>query len=633
MRQRLFLRCTVMLLAAANPRPTESADWVRVETPNFIVFGEGGEKRTRDVAAEFERFREALGRVVAGAATRAAVPTTVVVFETRRSLAPYRPIYNGKPVDVAGYFSSDSDINRVVLTIENREQALRTVFHEYVHLVASNVAEGIPVWLNEGLAEYYSTFLVKDEGRSATLGAVVPEHVALRNEKPLLPLKDLLGVTHDSPMYNEGERRSVFYAEAWVLVHFLIAGEPSRSKELAEYARATGAGMPAAQAWEHSFGNYDPIPDLRRYVKQFSVRGFMYRFPAGIDKVKGDVAALSGADLEAALGDALRGVRRDDDAETQLRKSLTGQPSSSRGRALLGQLRARAGQYEEARRLLLEAAADRSDWLTQYHVATGLTEMLTLDQTPEALATADIARAAIANVLAVRPDLPHALVLEGIVALMTRADLTGALAGVKHARGLAPGRTDYAYLEATLDMQQGNYTAAREILGPLMSGRYPPDVRDRARSLMGQAVTFEQRAAASRTAAAAPGGMPPSSDASRESQPAFPPVPNEPEMKPVFRVVKEGEERTEGALERIVCAAGGAAMLEVRGESGVLRFAAPRMDAIDFITYRNDLHGGITCGPRVPPDHVYLTWRHPAPPAAGAPASSGLAVAVEFLPK
>jgi len=182
-------------------------------------------------------------------------------------------------------------------------------------------------------------------------------------------------------------------------------------------------------------------------------------------------------------------------------------------------------------------------------------------------------------------------------------------------------------------MQQGNYSAAREILGSMMSGRYPPDVRDRARSLMGQAVTFEQRAAASRTAAAAPGGMPPSSDASRESQPALPPVLKEAEMRPVFRLVKEGEERTEGVLERIVCAAGGAAMLEVRGESGVLRFAAPRMDAIDFITYRNDLHGGITCGPRVPPDHVYLTWRHPASPAAGTTASSGLAVAVEFLPK
>jgi tetratricopeptide (TPR) repeat protein len=627
MRERLIFLCTAVL-SAATPGPAWSADWVRVETPNFVVFGETGEKRTRDVAAEFERFREALGRVVPGAATRAAVPTTVVVFDTRRSFAAYRPMYNGKPVDVGGYFSSASDINRVVLTIEDREQALRTVFHEYVHLVTSNVAQGIPVWLNEGLAEYYSTFLVKDEGRSATLGTVVPQHIALLNDRTLLPLKDLLDVTHESPMYNEGERRGLFYAESWALVHFLIAGEPSRSKELASYGRATAAGMPAAEAWQQSFGNFDPIPDLRRYVKQFSVRGFIYRFPTGIDKVKGDVAPVSGADLEAVFGDALLSVRRDDDAEALLRKSLTRQPASSRGRALLGQLRAKAGQYDEARRLLLEAAADRSDWLTQYHVASGLTEMLGFDRTAEALATADVARAALASVLAVRPDLPHALVMEGVVALATRGDLTGALAGVKRARGLAPGRTDYASLEALLNMQQGHYTAAREILGPLMSGRYPPDVRNRARSLMGQAVTLEKRAADLHAASA---GSPPASDASRESQPPAPPVLNEAAAKPVFRVIKEGEERTEGLLERIICAAG-SAVLEVRGEGGVLRFSAPRMDAIDFITYRNDLRGGIKCGPRVPPDPVYLTWRRPASPAAGAPASSGLAVAVEFLP-
>ncbi len=629
MQQQLITSCTVVLLTAAIPGLAESAQWVRVETPNFVVFGETGEKRTRDVAAEFERFREALGRIVPGAATPAAVPTTVVVFETRRSLAPYRPMYNGKAVDVAGYFSTDNDINRVVLTVEDREGALRTVFHEYVHLVASNSARGMPAWLNEGLAEYYSTFLVQDDGRSATLGVVVPGHMAVLIEQPLLPLKDLLAVTHESSMYNEGDRRSVFYAESWGLVHFLISGEPSRAKELASYGRATTAGVPAAQAWQQAFGNFDPIPDLRRYVRQFSVRGFLYRFPAGIPKVKGDVAPVSGGDLEAALGDALRGVRRDEDAEKHLRRSLTVQPPSSRGRALLGQLRARAGQYDEARQLLLEAAVDRSDWLTQYHVASALTEMMTLDRTPEALGTAEVARTALASVLAVRPDLPHALVMQAIVALMTGSDLTGALARVKHARALAPGRTDYAYLEATLDMQQGNYAAARDTLGPLMSSSYPPDVRDHARSMMGQAVSLEQLAAGSRVgmpppASGAPGGSLP---------PARPSVLDEPDTRPVFRVIRPGEERTDAMLERITCAASGAVIFELRSEKGVLRFSAPKISAIDFITYRDDLHGGIACGPRVPPDHVYLTWRPLASPAGGPLAPSGQAVAVEFLPK
>ena len=35
--------------------------------PNFIVFGETAEGRVREVAEEFERFRDALGRVIPGA--------------------------------------------------------------------------------------------------------------------------------------------------------------------------------------------------------------------------------------------------------------------------------------------------------------------------------------------------------------------------------------------------------------------------------------------------------------------------------------------------------------------------------------------------------------------------------------
>src|SRR5262245_26606088 len=65
---------SVLLRAAAAP-----ADWVRVDTPNFIVYGDAGERRVRDVADEFERFREALARVIPATATPPAVPTVVVV--------------------------------------------------------------------------------------------------------------------------------------------------------------------------------------------------------------------------------------------------------------------------------------------------------------------------------------------------------------------------------------------------------------------------------------------------------------------------------------------------------------------------------------------------------------------------
>ena len=47
---------------------------------------------------------------------------------------------------------------------------MQVVFHEYAHLVVSNVMRNVPVWLNEGLAEYYSTYEMRDGGREAVIG-------------------------------------------------------------------------------------------------------------------------------------------------------------------------------------------------------------------------------------------------------------------------------------------------------------------------------------------------------------------------------------------------------------------------------------------------------------------------------
>jgi hypothetical protein len=100
-------------------------------------------------------------------------------------------------------------------------------------------------------------------------------------------------------------------------------------------------------------------------------------------------------------------------------------------------------------------------------------------------------------------------------------------------------------------------------------------------------------------------------------------------MRPVYRPIEPGEQRTEGLLERIACLPQGA-VLEVRVGDAVVKFFVARLDQVDFISYRPSLTGAVHCGTRTPADHVYVTWREP--PAATADVK-GRAVAVEFLPK
>ena len=61
------------------------------------------------------------------------------------------------------------------------------------------------------------------------IGRVIEQpHPELRER--FIPLPELMAVRHDSPLYNEGDRRSIFYAESWALLHYLLMGSPSGTR-------------------------------------------------------------------------------------------------------------------------------------------------------------------------------------------------------------------------------------------------------------------------------------------------------------------------------------------------------------------------------------------------------------------
>ena len=61
-------------------------------------------------------------------------------------------------------------------------------------------------------------------------------------------LADLMAVDRASPVYNEGQRRGMFYAQSWALMHYLMLGSRTRSAELAAYMAQLKAGASAERA-------------------------------------------------------------------------------------------------------------------------------------------------------------------------------------------------------------------------------------------------------------------------------------------------------------------------------------------------------------------------------------------------
>ena len=73
----------------------------------------------------------------------------------------------------------------------------------------------LPLWLNEGLAELYSSFQLR--GKKAAIGRPIDSHIHWLRDHALIPVGELFAIDHSSKDYNEGSRRGVFYAQSWAL--------------------------------------------------------------------------------------------------------------------------------------------------------------------------------------------------------------------------------------------------------------------------------------------------------------------------------------------------------------------------------------------------------------------------------
>ena len=96
-------------------------------------------------------------------------------------------------------------------------------------------------------------------------------------------------------------------------------------------------------------------------------------------------------------------------------------------------------------------------------------------------------------------------------------------------------------------------------------------------------------------------------------------------VKPIYREVKPGEERVDGLLQRVECPPGRPVTFVVKLKDRVMKFQAPRLDAVEYIAHTRDFKGPMSCGGRMPGDPVLLTWK--------TVGSSARVIAVEFLPR
>ena len=620
-----FLISASLLAAAAAPPQTQ---WRRLDSPNFIVIGEVGAGELRDIAVKFEGFRETLGRVLNERVTSTAVPTVVIVFRGDATFNPFKPKYQGKRIDVSGLFVARRDVNYIAMVSDGNDHRLRVIFHEYAHLLISNTGQRVPLWLDEGLAEYYSTFELQRGGREAIIGRIIEGHLQDLNQTALLKLPELLNTTHDSPLYNEGSRRSVFYAQAWALTHFIFRNQPSLAPQLAEYLGHLSKGLAPTDAWQKAFGSQDVARGLENYIRRRAYTATLYRFTDKLAAFEAQSVSIPPADVHAYLASFLAETGRPDDASAELAVAAKIDPGNARARVAAASLSLAARDYSAAERHA-RAAGESTDWFLNYLAGVALVAATEDKGTPPDADTLTTARSFFQRARADRPEFANALARMASLELRSaRVPSQDTLDALKRATTIAPGRHEYLMMIAQTLARQSEFEAARAVLGPMMTPLYPERVRDVARQQMAYVVELEAR----RTRSMSPAGssVPPVSSvppASSSPPGGIPANDSVPATRPLFRDLKPGEQRLEGILENIECVAGKGITFRIKEGTQSVAVTSPDFTSVDFITYRSDLKGSIQCGPVNPALPVYVTYR------AGATAGSMVAVAIEFPPK
>lgn len=364
---------SLLLLLMAPASSSAKENWAIMQSKNFTVIGNAAERDIRKLAARLEQFRHVISLLFPKTQIETPVPTTVVLFRDHDSFKPFKPLYKGKTREnVGGYFLPTPDVNYIALTAGvGGETPYEIIFHEYQHFILRNNLPSAPAWLNEGLAEFYSTFTSDDE-QKAKLGTLIPRHIHTLRDRVFLPLKTLFDVDHKSPHYNETNKAGIFYAQSWALIHYLILGEGGkRQSQLGQFISRLNNGLPLEENFRESFqADYKTIEsELRDYINKFSFPALNITFSKQLEYAKElQSAQLSEAQINYYLGDLLMRQRRLDEAEARLRKAVELDPKFAPGYVSLGIVRQLQGKPDEAVKLMRAAIeSDPNNYLSHFY--------------------------------------------------------------------------------------------------------------------------------------------------------------------------------------------------------------------------------------------------------------------------
>lgn len=191
-----------------------------MRSENFELLTDGSERAGRRVLNHFEQVRSFFRQTLRQSLTPQHV--RIVQFTDEGNYRHFRASQQA-----AAFYVYGAGIDTVVMG--PRTSADMTVaVHEYVHVLIRHSGLLIPRWLNEGIAEVYST--VTPVSGKMQVGSPPEGRMRTLMSGSQMPLRTLFSADHDSPELKDSHGVAQFYAKSWALAHILMLADGFRER-------------------------------------------------------------------------------------------------------------------------------------------------------------------------------------------------------------------------------------------------------------------------------------------------------------------------------------------------------------------------------------------------------------------
>ena len=451
-------------------------EWIELQTPHFVIASAQDAKKTAELAQELEDFRKMVGVFSNIGRFEERVPTRILLLPRgERDLG-----FDGK---IAGFFDDGMRSNYAAM-IPSGSFSDEVLKHEYIHFLIHNRSEQLyPTWFDEGFADFFASMRVHRD--QFEYGKPMAVRASWLVNGAWMPYETVLEARDTSKFGRD--RGAMFYAQAWLLVHFLMLEKRDFGPRNTDYLARRERGEPPLAAFEAAF-SLDPKllgSRLARYLPKLHYwRGTLKApFPA----VEIRARPMKPAEIAAELGMLALRIRGPDAARRYYEAALAADPNHGPALTGVGDLNKFAGRFTEAKPYYEKAIAlepDVADHELDY--AEYFLDLARLEKDAgERVEAIREARRHFKRSYQLNPNNPETLAMNGASYLVEGEDATKAVASLEEAYHLLPSQADIRFLLAQAYAGSGEPAKARRQLETLLAWTHAEGVEEIQKLLSG----------------------------------------------------------------------------------------------------------------------------------------------------